>query len=258
VVSEEDIVPERAAGYRLVKGELKNQEWVSPSLNTTADGAYYVSLLDFLAWDAAVRKGALLAPASWKAIFTPVALRSGKTYPYGFGWAVDDFSGQRRHHHSGGWQGFATYYSRYLEDDLAVIVLGNSASMNPRGLAEGIAALVNPRLATPRDPIPDREPAVTERLRRLLAAAGEGKLSPEELAYVRAGFFPGAASAYESRLRGAGKLVHLDLIETRVLGDDRAYRYRASYEKGTFDVALGLAPDGKVSAFGIWPAEPSP
>ena len=29
----------RAAGYRLVKGELKNQEWVSPTMNTTADGS---------------------------------------------------------------------------------------------------------------------------------------------------------------------------------------------------------------------------
>ena len=30
IISEADIVPNRAAGYRLVKGELKNQEWVSP------------------------------------------------------------------------------------------------------------------------------------------------------------------------------------------------------------------------------------
>ncbi|PYP99407.1 MAG: hypothetical protein DMF82_24930, partial [Acidobacteria bacterium] len=38
IISEEDIVPHRAAGYRLVGGELKNQEWVAPKLNTTADG----------------------------------------------------------------------------------------------------------------------------------------------------------------------------------------------------------------------------
>ena len=31
VISEADIVPNRAAGYRLVQGALKNQEWVSPS-----------------------------------------------------------------------------------------------------------------------------------------------------------------------------------------------------------------------------------
>src|SRR5262245_11149358 len=52
IISEADIVPHRAAGYTLVKGELKNQEWVSPSLNTTADGALYFSVTDLIAWDA--------------------------------------------------------------------------------------------------------------------------------------------------------------------------------------------------------------
>ena len=32
IISEADIIPNRAAGYRLVNGELKNQEWVAPSL----------------------------------------------------------------------------------------------------------------------------------------------------------------------------------------------------------------------------------
>src|SRR5580704_7550804 len=46
IISEADIVPNRAAGYRLVKGELKNQEWVAPKVNTTADGSLYFSILD--------------------------------------------------------------------------------------------------------------------------------------------------------------------------------------------------------------------
>ena len=33
IISEADIVPNRAAGYRLLKGELKNQEWVAPAMN---------------------------------------------------------------------------------------------------------------------------------------------------------------------------------------------------------------------------------
>src|ERR1043165_387146 len=37
IISEADIVPNRAAGYRLVKGELKNQDWGSPTMNTPAD-----------------------------------------------------------------------------------------------------------------------------------------------------------------------------------------------------------------------------
>src|SRR6185436_15136380 len=46
IINESDIIANRAAGYRLVKGELKNQEWVSPALNTTADGSLYLTVLD--------------------------------------------------------------------------------------------------------------------------------------------------------------------------------------------------------------------
>lgn len=37
VISEADIIPNRAMGYRLEKGELKHQTWVAPQFNTTAD-----------------------------------------------------------------------------------------------------------------------------------------------------------------------------------------------------------------------------
>ena len=87
VISEADIVPHRAAGYTLVKGELKNQSWVSPSLNTTADGALYFSVKDLVAWDAGVRAGRILKAASWASVFEPVRLNDGKTHGYGFGWA---------------------------------------------------------------------------------------------------------------------------------------------------------------------------
>jgi hypothetical protein len=41
IISEADIISNRAAGYRLDKGQLKNQERVSPSANSTADGSLY-------------------------------------------------------------------------------------------------------------------------------------------------------------------------------------------------------------------------
>src|SRR6266542_133287 len=46
IISEEQIIPHRAAGYRLKNGALKNQEWVAPSVNTTADGSLYLTAED--------------------------------------------------------------------------------------------------------------------------------------------------------------------------------------------------------------------
>ena len=96
VISERDIVPNRAAGYELVDGEIKNQGWVSPSLNTTADGSLYITVNDMARWaiglnHARVPDGVGLAQ-SW----TPVRLNDGGTYPYGFGWRLDDQRGHSR------------------------------------------------------------------------------------------------------------------------------------------------------------------
>ena len=57
IITESEIVPHRAAGYRHENGQLKNQEWVAPQLNTTADGSLYWSVRDLVAWDTAVRAG---------------------------------------------------------------------------------------------------------------------------------------------------------------------------------------------------------
>lgn len=85
IISEQDIVPYRSAGYRLVQGQLKNQEWVAPKLNTTADGALYTNVLDIAKWDAALTQQTLLKKSSYEQMYTPVRLNDGKTYPYGFG-----------------------------------------------------------------------------------------------------------------------------------------------------------------------------
>ncbi|HYC09047.1 MAG TPA: serine hydrolase domain-containing protein [Steroidobacteraceae bacterium] len=147
VMSEADIIPDRAAGYRLVKGELKNQEWVSPTLNTTADGALYLSVRDWLAWDRGLRAQAILQPGSWAEVYTPVTLSNGTKYPYGFGWDVDEAKGQPFYHHDGAWQGFTTTISRYLADDLTIVVLTNLAEASPERFVQGIVALIDPELA---------------------------------------------------------------------------------------------------------------
>ena len=147
VISEADIVPNRAAGYHLLKGVLQNQSWVAPSLNTTADGSLYLSLRDLIAWDRGLAARAILKPESWDAIFAPVTLNSGRKHPYGFGWAVDRQAGQPVHRHSGAWQGFKSSIARYLGDEVTVIVLANLAQASPENISDQIAATLIPKLS---------------------------------------------------------------------------------------------------------------
>lgn len=149
VINEADVIPNRAAGYRLEKGKLKNQEWVAPSVNTTADGALYLSAKDLVAWDKGIRDGKVLKAETWKEVFTPVKLTTGKTHPYGFGWGVDETGGHPHHHHGGAWQGFTSHISRYVGEDLSVMVLTNLSGAEPGAISQEIAALFNPKLANP-------------------------------------------------------------------------------------------------------------
>lgn len=94
------------------------------------------------------------------------------------------------------------------------------------------------------------------RLDSLIEQAREGLLSALDLAYVQRGFFPGVAAEYKSRLASLGRAQQVSLLERSVKGDDRLYRYELQYEKETLIVTLGLAPDGKVSAFALGPKQP--
>lgn len=175
IIDEADIIPNRAAGYRLVDGELKNQEWVAPKLNTTADGALYLTALDMAKWAAGLDAGKLLSRASFDQMWTPVKLKDGKVEQYGFGWAFGEVRGHRIIEHGGGWQGFTTQISRYLgkaDDKLTVIVLTNLAGGRPARIAKGIAGLYNAEYA------PVERKAVQVDPKIFNAYAGEYELAP--------------------------------------------------------------------------------
>ena len=227
---------------------------MSPSLNTTADGSLYFSVRDLIAWDAAVRDRAVLKPASWELILEPVRLASGNTYPYGFGWFLDQRNGQPLQEHSGAWQGFTTPYSRFVGADLSIIVLTNLAGANPARFADGIAGIVDMQLARPLlRPIEDRDPNITARLVRLLDDARSGVLKPSDFAYVSAGFFPDRARIIEEQLRTLGGTQRLALVERVERGDDRIFTYEVTFASQTMHYRVGLAPDNRVSAFELRP-----
>jgi len=149
VIDEADIVLNRAAGYRLVDGELKNQEWVSPTLNKTADGSLYLTVLDMAKWDAALYSDKLLKRSSFDLMWTPAKLNDGTATSYGFGWIIGTARGHRLFQHGGGWQGFSTHIARFVDDKLTVIVMTNLAGVVAATISNGVASLYEPELAPP-------------------------------------------------------------------------------------------------------------
>lgn len=147
IISEADIIPNRAAGYKLKDGVLKNQEWVSPTLNTTADGSLYFTVEDIAKWDEALSAEKLLSHAGFMQMWTPVKLNDGSNAPYGFGWRIQKESGHRILDHGGAWQGFTSYIARYPDDQLSVVTFCNRAGASAGYIAKRVAGFYLPELA---------------------------------------------------------------------------------------------------------------
>jgi CubicO group peptidase (beta-lactamase class C family) len=149
IISEADIVPHRAAGYEISDGRVANQSWVAPSLNTTADGSLYLTVRDLARWAVSLNHARIPDSAALRAAWTPVRLKSGGLYPYGFGWNLLPQRGHPRVGHTGSWQGFKTALYRYPEFGVTVIVLANLAQSEPGMIAEAIAGMLEPALQPP-------------------------------------------------------------------------------------------------------------
>lgn len=148
IINEADLIPNRSAGYRLEDGVLKNQEWVSPTVNTTADGSLYLTVEDIAKWDEALAAEKLLSRAGFEQMWTPVKLNDGSTAPYGFGWGIHTTkAGRRMLEHGGAWQGFVSYIARYPDDRLTVVAFCNRAGANAGYIAKSIAGFYLSELA---------------------------------------------------------------------------------------------------------------
>ena len=179
LISDREIIPNRAQGYELEGGVLRNQKPVSATFNRTADGALYFNVVDLEKWDRALYGEGILKQASLDAMWTPMKLNDGRANSagYGFGWFTGAVNGHRRVSHGGAWQGFTCEIGRYLDDGLTVVVLTNldSDHAEPDNIVKVVAGLLEPALMPKRaPPIADDRPALARSLHEMLRDALRG------------------------------------------------------------------------------------
>lgn len=234
IISEADIVPNRAAGYRLVKGELKNQDWVSPSTNSTADGSYYLSILDLAKWDAALYTDSPLMQSTRSLIWAPAKLRDGSTKDYGFGWHLGNYHGHRMVFHGGAWQGFKSFIMRFLDTELTIIFLANSWETRDFKFARALASAFYPAFALPNvKTIDDPDPKTTSRIRRAL-------MENKQLARTLSAFSLPVAIIHSS-----------ELIDYKTNNNLRTYRYLLTDIGLSMICTVRLAADDKIVAIDL-------
>jgi CubicO group peptidase (beta-lactamase class C family) len=254
VISESDIVPDRAAGYRLVKGELKNQDWVSPSTNSTADGSLYFSILDLVKWDAALYTEKPLTQTSRDKIWTAARLHDSTTKDYGFGWHLGEFHGRRLAFHGGAWQGFKTFIIRFLDTKLTIIFLANSWETRDFKFARGLASAFYPAFALPDvKTIADSDPNTTLLVRRALMQVAMRKLDEQLFTPDCHAAMLGDEGAPVAQSLNAFSLpvaiIHSsELIEQRTENGRRVFRYLLTDIGASLTLTVQLTADNKIAS----------
>ncbi len=260
LISESDIIPNRSSGYEIHDGQLKNQDWVSPTFDSTADGALYFNVLDLAKWDAALYTTQLLKQSSLDRIWTVYPLTDGKPNPagYGFAWFIGDQNHHKRIEHGGAWQGFTCVISRYPDDNLSVVVLTNldAGHADPEIIAHVVSGMVVPPLQPAKlSAIPDKDPSISSKVAKLLdqIVAGED-IRPQATPQLAALITPEAAASVRKRLAalwpgGAMTLVKRDAGSK----SPPVSTFRISKGSEAILIVYGLDPDGKIATLGIAP-----
>lgn len=100
------------------------------------DGNVYSSVEDLYKWDQALYTEKLVKKATFAEAITPGKLNSGEDTRYGFGWFIREQG--KIVSHTGGWVGFGTEITRYLDKNQTIIVLDNSSNFFAHALVKNI------------------------------------------------------------------------------------------------------------------------
>lgn len=140
----EEIIPLRADAYSFGANKLTNAETY---LAVRPSGAFLSTISDLIKLEAALSGTSFLKPESRKAMWTQFKLNDGTSSVYGLGWRVEEISGTKRIGHGGSLNGFKSFYARFVNDGLTIIVLTNLEQVDFYQFSEGIAAQYIPALA---------------------------------------------------------------------------------------------------------------
>jgi CubicO group peptidase (beta-lactamase class C family) len=121
-----ELIPNRADGYDFQNGSFRNETGFE--INEFGNAGLVSTVLDMAKLDGALYREKLLKRATLEQMWTNAKLNNGEiVQSYGLGFGLTPFRGHRRVGHSGGGGlGFATTFTRFIDDKITVIILSNA------------------------------------------------------------------------------------------------------------------------------------
>jgi D-alanyl-D-alanine carboxypeptidase len=127
----------RAQGYSGNDNSAIAAEWIA----LRPSGAFMTTISQLAKWDAVLRSDRVLTAAERQLMITGVTLNDGSSAPYGFGWHVERFNGQRYIWHGGGLPGFSSNFARFPDAGITVIALTNGDDSDVGSLIANLALM---------------------------------------------------------------------------------------------------------------------
>lgn len=146
------------------------------------NGALGSTVMDLARLDAALYTQRLLKKSTLQFVTTPQPLNDGKFAPYAMGWAIGSLRGAKVVQHSGRVGGWQSYFARFADLNLTVIVLSNNYEANLSTVAVDLAGTVEPMLNL--SPIKDDYPDLTARHRAFVESIEKGTVDVNLLSPV--------------------------------------------------------------------------
>jgi CubicO group peptidase (beta-lactamase class C family) len=102
-----------------------------PGKDIGASAGLLATVRDLAKYDAAIDGHAFLQPKTQELAWTPFMSNAGKPLPYGLGWFVENYRGERLVWHSGNWgSGFSALYVKLPGRNLSMILLANNEALS--------------------------------------------------------------------------------------------------------------------------------
>ncbi|UCC38381.1 MAG: serine hydrolase [Candidatus Aminicenantes bacterium] len=136
-----EIIPNRVRGYRLIRGKIKNSEYVNVS-SRFAGGGTRSTIVDLLKYAHGIIEGALLKEETWKLIFTSMATQEELFTEYGMGWRVSPWRGHFMVSHGGSQPETRTHLLIFPSEEFAVAIASNREGLNLMPYIRRLAELV--------------------------------------------------------------------------------------------------------------------
>jgi CubicO group peptidase (beta-lactamase class C family) len=139
--SPDDVIPNRAGGYRFIDGKLRNSEFIDIS-SRFAGGGTRSTVVDLLKFARGLNSGKLLSEKSLDLMSTSMATKAGYFTDYGMGWRLTPVNGHFVISHSGSQAETRTLLVIFPRENFVIAIGCNTEGTNLNPYAQRLFQLI--------------------------------------------------------------------------------------------------------------------